>query len=149
MEKLESNIKPKERSIKGDRVDRMSEEQLNEEYISEQLQGICQDCMHLNKIISIIRKMLSEAYTNGLEQYKFDLKTDILLDKIAIPEELSKDKSFEDLCEMPTYRDLYEKNQFLMKRENKLQTIEQMFRSGTVDLEELSKLVKGDYNEIK
>ena len=144
MEKLESNLKSKERSIKGDRVDRMSEEQLNEEYIRDNIQGICQDCMHLNKIIPIIRKMLSEAYTNGLEQYKFDLKMDILLDKIAIPEELSKDKSFEDLCEMPTYRDLYEKNQFLMQRENKLQTIEQMFRSGTVDLEELSKLVKGD-----
>ena len=141
---MESNLKSKERSIKGDRVDRMSEEQLNEEYIRDNIQGICQDCMHLNKIIPIIRKMLSEAYTNGLEQYKFDLKMDILLDKIAIPEELSKDKSFEDLCEMPTYRDLYEKNQFLMQRENKLQTIEQMFRSGTVDLEELSKLVRND-----
>lgn len=32
---------------------------------------------------------------------------------------------------------------FLRKRENKLQTIEQMFKSGTVDLEELQKIVEG------
>ena len=34
--------------------------------------------------------------------------------------------------------------QFLTKRENKLKKIEKMFRSGTVDLEELSYLVKGE-----
>lgn len=32
--------------------------------------------------------------------------------------------------------------EFLTKRENKLQQIEQMFQNGTVDLSELSKLVK-------
>ena len=32
--------------------------------------------------------------------------------------------------------------QFLTKRENKLKKIEKMFRSGTVDLEELSYLVR-------
>ncbi len=32
--------------------------------------------------------------------------------------------------------------EFLSKRENKLQQIEQMFQNGTVDLLELSKLVK-------
>lgn len=32
--------------------------------------------------------------------------------------------------------------EFLRKRENKLQTIEMMFASGTVDLDELSKIVK-------
>ena len=34
--------------------------------------------------------------------------------------------------------------QFLTKRENKLKKIERMFKSGTVDLEELSYLVKGE-----
>lgn len=33
---------------------------------------------------------------------------------------------------------------FLTKRENKLKKIEKMFRSGTVDLEELSCLVRGE-----
>lgn len=40
--------------------------------------------------------------------------------------------------------DLQHQNEFLMKRENKLQMIEQMFNSGIVDLEKLSKLVKGE-----
>lgn len=35
-------------------------------------------------------------------------------------------------------------NEFLTKRENKLQRIEQLFKSGVVDLEELAKLVKED-----
>lgn len=40
-------------------------------------------------------------------------------------------------------------NDFLRKRENKLQLIEQMFKSGSVDLEELRKNVMedGDSNE--
>lgn len=33
---------------------------------------------------------------------------------------------------------------FLIKRENKLQRIEQLFKSGVVDLKELAKLVKED-----
>lgn len=39
---------------------------------------------------------------------------------------------------------LLSQNIFLMKRENKLQQIEQMFKSGTVDLGELTKLVRGE-----
>ena len=37
---------------------------------------------------------------------------------------------------------LKQENDFLRERENKLQLIEQMFQNGTVDLSELSKLVK-------
>ncbi len=37
---------------------------------------------------------------------------------------------------------LEELNKFLTQRENKLQRIEQLFKSGVVDLEELAKLVK-------
>lgn len=122
----------------------MSEEKLNERYVKEKLKEVWQDCMYLDEIVPIIRKMLSEAYINGLEQYKFDLKMDILTNKVAIPEELANDKEFESLLDMPTYKDLHEKNKFLMKRENKLQLIEQMFKSGSVDLEELSNLVRSD-----
>lgn len=50
----------------------MSEEKLNEQYIKDHIQGICQDCIYLDKIVPIIREMLSEAYINGLEQGKFD-----------------------------------------------------------------------------
>lgn len=38
---------------------------------------------------------------------------------------------------------LKQENDFLRQRENKLQMIEQMFKSGTVDLNELAELVKG------
>lgn len=37
--------------------------------------------------------------------------------------------------------ELEERLEFLEKRENKLQTIEQMFKNGSVDLEELRKIV--------
>ena len=50
----------------------MSEEQLNEQYIRDNIQGVCQDCVYLDKIVPIIREMLSGAYIDGLEQGKFD-----------------------------------------------------------------------------
>lgn len=40
---------------------------------------------------------------------------------------------------------LEQKYRFLMHRENKLQQIEQMFKSGTVDLKELTKLVNENF----
>ena len=55
----------------------MSEEELNEQYIKNKIQGICQDCMWFDKTIPIINKMLSEAYISGFEQGKFDLKMDL------------------------------------------------------------------------
>ena len=85
----------------------MSEEQLNEEYIRDNIGGICQDCMYLDKIVPIIRRMLSESYIKGLEQYKFDLKMDMIIDKVAIPEELAKDADFESLLDMPSYEELH------------------------------------------
>lgn len=56
----------------------MSEKELNEEYIRDNIQGICQDCMWLDKILPIINNMLSEQYRNGLEQGKFDAMMDKL-----------------------------------------------------------------------
>lgn len=50
----------------------MSDEQLNENLIKLELQGICQDCIYLDKIVPIIREMLSEEYKTGLEQSRFD-----------------------------------------------------------------------------
>ena len=50
----------------------MTEEQLNENLIKSELQCICQDCIYLDKIVPIIRKMLSEEYKTGLEQSRFD-----------------------------------------------------------------------------
>lgn len=50
----------------------MSEEKLNEKLIKFEIQEICRDCVHLDKIVPIIREMLSESYINGLEQGKFD-----------------------------------------------------------------------------
>ena len=44
-------------------------------------------------------------------------------------------------------QDLKEQNEFLIKRENKLQQIEMMFKNRSVDLEELSKLVLEGNNE--
>lgn len=56
----------------------MSEEELNEKYIRDNIKGICQDCMYLDKILPIINNMLSEQYRNGLEQGKFDAMMDKL-----------------------------------------------------------------------
>ena len=50
----------------------MSEKELNEQYIRNKIGGICQDCMWLDKIVPIIREMLSKAYIDGLEQSRFD-----------------------------------------------------------------------------
>lgn len=50
----------------------MKEEKLNEQYIRDNIQGICQDCIYLDKIVPIIREMLSKAYIDGLEQSRFD-----------------------------------------------------------------------------
>ena len=55
----------------------MTEEELNEEYIRDNIQGICQDCMYLDNIVPIINGMLSKAYKDGLHQGWFDKQMDI------------------------------------------------------------------------
>ena len=50
----------------------MTEEQLNENIIRNKIQGICQDCMYLDKIVPILNKMQNESYIDGLEQGKLD-----------------------------------------------------------------------------
>lgn len=56
----------------------MTEKELNEKYIRDNIEGICQDCMYLNKIVPIINKMLSETYKDGLHQGWFDKQMDIV-----------------------------------------------------------------------
>ena len=72
----------------------MSEEELNEQYIKNKIQGICQDCMWFDKTIPIINKMLSEAYISGFEQGKFDLKMD-LQQKVEQLENIRKEQEKE------------------------------------------------------
>ena len=50
----------------------MTEEELNESIIKDKIQGICQDCIYLDKIVPIINQMLKEKYIKGLEQGKLD-----------------------------------------------------------------------------
>ena len=50
----------------------MTEKEINENYIRNKLEGICQDCMWLEKTVPIINEMLSKTYISGLEQGKFD-----------------------------------------------------------------------------
>lgn len=50
----------------------MNGKQLNENIIKLELQGICQDCIYLNRVVPIIREMLLEEYKTGLEQSSFD-----------------------------------------------------------------------------
>lgn len=63
-------------------------------------------------------------------------EVEILLDYINKLEENIKDITEKD------YNQLKNENNFLSKRENKLQLIEQMFQSGVVDLSKLSKIVE-------
>lgn len=50
----------------------MTEEELNEMFIRDKLHGVCQDCLYLETVVPIIRKMIKNAYVDGLEQGKFD-----------------------------------------------------------------------------
>lgn len=119
----------------------MTEEQLNEEYIRDNIGGICQDCMYLDEIVPIIRKMLSEAYIKGLEQYKFDLKMDILTEKIAIPEQLANDEQIMDLLEMPSYRELHDRIRLAFKYMDDYNV--------ACDMAKLRKILKGEYKYEK
>ena len=52
---------------------------------------------------------------------------------------LPKDSGYNKLIDL--IEQLQQQNEFLTKRENKLQTIEQMYKSGSVDLDKLRKIV--------
>lgn len=119
----------------------MSEEQLNDKYVRDRLQGICQDCMWLDKIIPIVREMLSDAYIKGLEQYKFDLKMDLLTEKIAIPEELANDGQIVDLFEMPNYKELHDRIKSAFKYMDDYNV--------ACDMAKLRKILKGEYEYEK
>ena len=119
----------------------MSEEQLNEEYIRDNIGGICQDCMYLDEIVPIIRRMLSEAYIKGLEQYKFDLKMDLLTEKVAIPEELANDEQIMDLLEMPSYKELHDRIKLAFKYMDDYNV--------ACDMAKLRKILKGEYEYEK
>ena len=60
----------------------------------------------------------------------------------------SYDKDYEDKCVSAICK-LEQENKFLRERENKLQTIEQMFKNGFVDLSKLNRLVNKDIQNQK
>lgn len=62
---------------------------------------------------------------------------------LQIVKENKKLKEYNDILNLEIARMNLE-IQFLTKRENKLKKIERIFKNGTVDLEELSYLVKGE-----
>lgn len=68
------------------------------------------------------------------EALAYSIKTSLIFSGIK-----AEDKKFIDY-DCPSLQLI----DFLRKRENKLQRIEQLFKSGVVDLEELAKLVKED-----
>lgn len=74
----------------------MREEKLNEKLIRFEIQGICQDCIYLNKIVPIIREMLSEEYKTGLEQARFD-KRMLELENDTLRKDLQKSKKIIDI----------------------------------------------------
>lgn len=74
----------------------MKEEKLNEKLIRFEIQGICQDCIYLNKIVPIIREMLSEEYKTGLEQARFD-KRMLELENDTLRKDLQKSKKIIDI----------------------------------------------------
>ena len=132
----------------------MSEEKLNEEYIRDNIGGICQDCVYLDKIVPIIRRMLSESYIKGLEQYKFDLKMDMVIDKVAIPEELAKDADFESLLDMPSYEELHNRIKMALeyievKGEHTDYSCEPIYYLDEEQEEELLEILKGEWLDLK
>lgn len=135
----------------------MSEEQLNNQYIANKT-GLIEN----DELIPIIRKMLSEAYINGLRQKEFELNMELLEENMKLKKRIDNIKShYETEIESNKYindeykrlkkqLDIYEnpedmtlmfmwcdekakdeikrlkkQNEFLMKRENTLQSLEQ------------------------
>ena len=74
----------------------MKEEKLNEKLIRFEIQGICQDCIYLDKVVPIIREMLSEEYKTGLEQARFD-KRMLELENDTLRKDLQKSKKIIDI----------------------------------------------------
>ena len=74
----------------------MKEEKLNEKLIRFEIQGICQDCIYLDRVVPIIREMLSEEYKTGLEQAKFD-KRMLELENDTLRKDLQKSKKIIDI----------------------------------------------------
>lgn len=72
------------------------------------------------------------------------------ISRVVIPKKMMKELGIENEVNVEmvdnkiilTNPTLNNELEFLRKRENKLQTIEMMFASGTVDLDELSKIIK-------
>lgn len=60
----------------------MSEEQLNNQYIANKT-GLIEN----DELIPIIRKMLSEAYINGLRQKEFELNMELLEENMKLKKE--------------------------------------------------------------
>jgi hypothetical protein len=63
--------------------------------------------------------------------------------KLIFYETLNKKEieKLNDVCFYLIDEEVMRQNEFLTKRENKLQTIEQMYKSGSVDLDKLRKIV--------
>lgn len=74
----------------------MKEEKLNEKLIRFEIQGICQDCIYLDRVVPIIREMLSEEYKTGLEQARFD-KRMLELENDTLRKDLQKSKKIIDI----------------------------------------------------
>lgn len=79
------------------------------------------------KIVELTRVTLSKKYAMRLPYETARIIADSINAEALAVEDNSK---------------LEELNKFLTQRENKLQKIEQLFKKGVVDLEELTKLVK-------
>ena len=47
---------------------------------------------------------------NELEEQNFDIKQNLIIDKMSIPESLTKDKTFMEIMDMPSYEELLENN---------------------------------------
>lgn len=47
---------------------------------------------------------------NELEEQNFDIKQNLMIDKMSIPKSLTKDKTFMEIMDMPSYEELLENN---------------------------------------
>jgi hypothetical protein len=110
----------------------MSEEELNNKFIREKLKGICQDCIYLDKIVPIIREMISDQYIKGLEQGHFDNKMDLILSQQRINKYKSTiieiERELKDYFNKP--RRVYEENQTEYDYLVSIKNIIEQLRSG-------------------
>jgi len=91
-----------------------------------------------NFILQIIRYL--EDKIEELELQNFNLREDIMIKKMALPNKQIKDKTFYDLYDMPTYEDLQQRID---------KTLQYLDNGYLINKRELKQILNGELTDIE